>query len=219
MLDIHTHILPNVDDGSKSLEESIELLRSEVNNGVTTVILTPHQNARIKTKNELIKRFLEFKKEIDFIDLYLGSEIYYYDDLIADLVNDRVLTINNSKYVLVEFSTRTETNIADIVYEIVLKGFKPIIAHIERYPYLTLENYLAIKNNGGLIQINASSYEDKYFKKKTKILLKNKLVDFVASDCHNTKTRNVDFSNIKKVVEKKYKDQYDHIFNDEFIFN
>lgn len=218
MLDIHTHILPNVDDGSKSLEESIELLRSEVNNGVTTVILTPHQNARIKTKNELIKRFLEFKKEIDFIDLYLGSEIYYYDDLIADLVNDRVLTINNSKYVLVEFSTRTETNIADIVYEIVLKGFKPIIAHIERYPYLTLENYLAIKNNGGLIQINASSYEDKYFKKKTKILLKNKLVDFVASDCHNTKTRNVDFSNIKKVVEKKYKDQYDHIFNDEFIF-
>ena len=75
MLDIHTHILPNVDDGSKSLEESIELLRSEVNNGVTTVILTPHQNARIKTKNELIKRFLEFKKEIDFIDLYLGSEI------------------------------------------------------------------------------------------------------------------------------------------------
>ena len=219
MLDIHTHILPNVDDGSKSLEESIELLRSEVNNGVTIVILTPHQNARIKTKNELIKRFLEFKKEIDFIDLYLGSEIYYYDDLIADLVNDRVLTINNSKYVLVEFSTRTETNIADIVYEIVLKGFKPIIAHIERYPYLTLENYLAIKNNGGLIQINASSYEDKYFKKKTKILLKNKLVDFVASDCHNTKTRNVDFSNIKKVVEKKYKDQYDHIFNDEFIFN
>ena len=219
MLDIHTHILPNVDDGSKSLEESIELLRSEVNNGVTTVILTPHQNARIKTKNELIKRFLEFKKEIDFIDLYLGSEIYYYDDLIADLVNDRVLTINNSKYVLVEFSTRTETNIADIVYEIVLKGFKPIIAHIERYPYLTLENYLAIKNNGGLIQINASSYEDKYFKKKTKILLKNKLVDFVASDCHNTKTRNVVFSNIKKVVEKKYKDQYDHIFNDEFIFN
>lgn len=219
MLDIHTHILPNVDDGSKSLEESIELLRSEVNNGVTTVILTPHQNARIKTKNELIKKFLEFKKEIDFIDLYLGSEIYYYDDLIADLVNDRVLTINNSKYVLVEFSTRTETNIADIVYEIVLKGFKPIIAHIERYPYLTLENYLAIKNNGGLIQINASSYEDKYFKKKTKILLKNKLVDFVASDCHNTKTRNVDFSNIKKVVEKKYKDQYDHIFNDEFIFN
>ena len=219
MLDIHTHILPNVDDGSKSLEESIELLRSEVNNGVTTVILTPHQNARIKTKNELIKRFLEFKKEIDFIDLYLGSEIYYYDDLIADLVNDRVLTINNSKYVLVEFSTRTETNIADIVYEIVLKGYKPIIAHIERYPYLTLENYLAIKNNGGLIQINASSYEDKYFKKKTKILLKNKLVDFVASDCHNTKTRNVDFSNIKKVVEKKYKDQYDHIFNDEFIFN
>ena len=167
MLDIHTHILPNVDDGSKSLEESIELLRSEVNNGVTTVILTPHQNARIKTKNELIKRFLEFKKEIDFIDLYLGSEIYYYDDLIADLVNDRVLTINNSKYVLVEFSTRTETNIADIVYEIVLKGFKPIIAHIERYPYLTLENYLAIK----------------------------------------------------KVVEKRYKDQYDHIFNDEFIFN
>ena len=219
MLDIHTHILPNVDDGSKSLEESIEWLRSEVNNGVTTVILTPHQNARIKTKTELIKRFLEFKKEIDFIDLYLGSEIYYYDDLIADLVNDRVLTINNSKYVLVEFSTRTETNIADIVYEIVLKGFKPIIAHIERYPYLTLENYLAIKNNGGLIQINASSYEDKYFKKKTKILLKNKLVDFVASDCHNTKTRNVDFSNIKKVVEKKYKDQYDHIFNDEFIFN
>lgn len=218
MIDIHTHILPNVDDGSKSLEESIELLRSEVNNGVTRVILTPHQNARIKTKNELINKFIEFQKEIDFIEIYLGSEIYYYDDLINDLDNDNILTINNSKYLLIEFSTRTETNIPDIVYEIVLRGYKPIIAHIERYPYLKLDDYKMIKENGGLIQINSSAINDKYYKKRIKILLKNKLIDFVASDCHNTKSRNVDFSYIKKIIEKKYNDQYEHIFNDEFIF-
>ena len=219
MIDIHTHILPNVDDGSKSLEESIELLKSEVENGVNKVILTPHQNARIKTKDELINKFIEFKKEINFIDIYLGSEIYYYENIIDDLINNNVLTINNTKYVLIEFSTKTETNIADIIYEIVLRGFKPIVAHIERYPYLKLEDYLAIKQNGGLIQINASAIDDKYYKKRVKILLKNRLIDFVASDCHNIKSRNVDFNKIKKLIENKYNDQFDHIFNDDFIFN
>ncbi len=221
MIDIHTHLIPNFDDGSKSLEMTKKMLDEHVRIGINTIYLTPHQNANNKNKLELVERFEKLKEELkDYpINFYLGSEIYYYNGLIDDLKNDRCLTMNNTKYVLVEFSTRTETNIADIIYEIVIAGFKPIVAHIERYQYLSENDYLEIKSNGALIQVNSKSFENKEYKKILKFLLKNKLIDFIASDCHNDTNRNVDFTEAIKIISKKYKDQFDHIFNNELLNN
>lgn len=220
MLDIHTHILPNVDDGSPSLSISKSLLEMEIKEGVTKVILTPHQNKNNLNKEELISKFNAFKEECKDINisLLLGAEIYYYDDFKKDLANNKILTIDNSKYILIEFSTRIETNIIDILYDISLLGYKPIIAHIERYSYLSLEDYKEI-HKYALIQVNSKSFFMKDYKKNTKYLLKNNLIDFIASDCHDLEKRSVEFAKIKKLVEKKYKDQYDKLFVNDFDFN
>ncbi len=220
MTDMHTHILYGVDDGADSREISNYLLTQARQNGIERIVLTPHQNEELKRSEELKERFKIFKEEFkDFnIDFYLGSEIYYYDSMIKDLDNKELLTINDTKYILVEFSTRMETDIASIVYDLIVRGYKPIVAHIERYHYLELKDYDDIKKNGALIQVNSKSFLNKAYKKQLKYLLKNKLIDFISSDCHN-KTRDLDFTDSKKLISKKYKDQYDKLFNEipEFI--
>ncbi len=216
MFDIHTHILYGVDDGSDSLDTSKYLLNQAKENDVTKILLTPHQNEELTRSEELKERFEVLKGEVkDFgIDLYLGSEIYYYPKMINDLDNNILLTLNNTKYVLVEFSTRIETDISNIAYDLKIRGYFPIIAHIERYHYLNLDDYDEIKAAGALIQINSKSFLNKGYKKQLKYLLKNNLVDFIASDCHN-KTRDLDFSYAKKLIAKKYKNLYNKLFVDE----
>lgn len=215
MVDIHTHILYGVDDGSDSIETSKYLLEQAKNNNIDKIILTPHQNEELKRSEELKSRFIKLKKDLkDYdIDFYLGSEIYYYSNMIKDLDNNELLTMNNSKYILVEFSTRMETDISSICYDLKIKGYIPIVAHIERYPYLKLDDYTDIKAQGALIQVNSKSFENKCYKKQLKYLLKNKLIDFIASDCHNQR-RDLDFSYVNKLISKKYKDQYDKLFNE-----
>ena len=219
MIDIHTHILPNVDDGSDSLETSIYLLKEEIKEGITKVILTPHQNKQSLDKLGLVNKYNEFKESVKDlpIELYLGSEVYYYSSLKEDLKNDKVLTLMNTKYFLVEFSTRIEYNIKDILYDFSILGYKPIIAHIERYDYLTKEDYHEISKYA-LIQVNSSSFFNKAYKKTCMYLLKNNLIDFVASDCHD-KYRNVSFSKTFKLIKKKNKDLYEKIIEKDFDFS
>jgi protein-tyrosine phosphatase len=219
MLDMHTHILPNVDDGSKSLDISRRLLLQEINQGITKVILTPHQNKNNLDKNGLIEKFNSFKDDVKDLNilLALGCEIYYYPELKNDLLNDKILTMDNSKYVLIEFSTRIEENISDILYDLSLTGYKIILAHIERYSYLKLSDYDEI-HKYGKIQVNSKSILNKEYKKQMKYLLKNNLIDFIASDCHDLDRRNVEFMDALKYLEKKYKDTYLRVTKD-FNFN
>ena len=213
MIDIHCHILPNVDDGAKSIESSKKLLNDEIKNNNEYVILTPHQNKENLNKEMLVNQFEEFNKQIDLnVKLMLGCELYYYEGMEKDLKDGKILTLNNSKYVLVEFSTRSETKVSDVVYEISSYGFVPIVAHVERYPYLKNDDYLDIVKNGGLIQINSRCFTTKEYKKKLKFLLKNKLVSFIASDCHDENKRPCDFEKAKTIIKKKYKDQYTKLF-------
>lgn len=214
MIDIHTHILPMVDDGSKNLKESLELLHQELNNGVNEVILTPHQNQRNLDKKRIQFAFEEFVKAVDLpIKLYLGCELMYYEGVLEAVKKGLVQTLNDSKYILIEFSTIYETNISDIVYELNIMGYCPIVAHIEKYGYLKTEDYKAIHANGGFIQINADSFSIGTYYKRIKKLLKMELVDFIASDCHNLQKRNVDFSTAKTIIKKKFPNSYDKLFN------
>ena len=221
MIDIHTHILPNVDDGSPSFEVSRGLIEEEIKGGIKTVVLTPHQNKEYCCKDLMIEKFNKFKEDINDYDinLLLGCEIYYHDGCVKWIKEGKYLTIDNSKYVLIEFSTKMDTPIADIVYDLKVAGFKPIVAHIERYSYLDKKDYLDIKANGALIQINAKSFSNKLTLKRVKTLMKLELVDFIASDCHNLEHRNVNFDFARHYVMKKYKNQYDRLFNKDFNFN
>ena len=212
MIDIHNHILYGVDDGSKDLDMSLAMLKEEMEQGVTTIYLTPHQNQQTLTGPLLKERYQSFLEELKEkgidMDLRLGAEIYYYPGLKQDLLSGKALTMDESKYVLVEFSTRTETNVSEIVYELVVAGFTPIIAHIERYPYLKKEDYFDIKEAGGLIQINSSSFSHFTSRGLIKYLLKNDLVDYVATDAHDNSRRKVDFSFVHSYIKKKYPELY-----------
>lgn len=214
MVDIHTHILYGVDDGSDSKETSIYLLAQARECGIDKILLTPHQNEEMIRTEELKELFLKFKEDFKSfgIDYYLGSEIYYYQNMINDLDDNKLLTLNNTKYVLVEFSTNVKTEIANIIYDLVIRGYKPIVAHIERYSYLTFDDYDEIKSSGGYIQVNSRSFENKAYKKILKYLLKNKMIDYISSDCHNQR-RDISFDYAKKLIMKKYNDQYDKLFN------
>lgn len=204
MIDMHTHILFGVDDGSKDLEMSKNILNDEIKYDVKTVVLTPHLNENSKTIDLINERYEILKNEEIGINILLGSEIYYYKNMIDDLDNKRLLTFNNTKYILVEFSTRVETPIVDILNDLMVSGYKPIIAHIERYPYLKYDEMIELHNMGVLIQVNSKTFGEKIFKKMLKKMVKDNLIDLVASDCHNLDNRDVDFNAFLK-KKKKYK--------------
>lgn len=197
MIDIHAHILPFVDDGSDSLEKSLEMLRKEVELGVTDVVCTPHFRAPYtKTPEELKTAFEDFKKEVADagikINLHLGQEICVSGleeiDVKEKLKNGELLTVNDSKWVLIEFDFTRKCEIVEMVYELRNSGYIPIVAHLERYFYADDDVAYEIKVEGGYIQVNAGSLVGKVNRKTKKFakeLIKQGFVDFVASDVHS----------------------------------
>ncbi|HHU55969.1 MAG TPA: hypothetical protein GXZ48_04695 [Acholeplasmataceae bacterium] len=220
MIDIHTHILPNVDDGSDSFEKSIELLKQAKEQGVTHVILTPHiitNSSKYIGKEEIEKRFNEFVDKIKDlgVKVYLGGEIFYHDKTYQQLVNDQLITVNNSKYCIIEFPLKTELDIEEALYNIRAKGFRPILAHPERYKSLKSSDVKLIKENAQ-IQVNSSSILGSHGKKIKKFvfeLMRNDLVDYVSSDCHDPKKRNINLLQAYNIVRKKFGEEYaDKVF-------
>ena len=206
MKDIHTHIIPFVDDGSPDLETSVNMIKHEIDIGVTEIICTPHHiYHRYEATVEVIKeRFNFLKEEVERLNLpiklYLGQEICYShrEDIIAMLKRGELLTLNNTNRVLLEFSfTREPEDILDIIYNFNVNGYEVIIAHVERYEWMDYNKVLALRNEGALILINSNSYlglttwKEKRFVKK---LLKHNLVDFVASDTHSFRPSTLDKS-------------------------
>lgn len=227
MIDMHSHILFGVDDGAKTLEDSLALIKEETKKGVKKAILTPHlkkrkDNASIDEIHENYKVLNEavFAEKLD-VELYLGCEVYldynYYDTI----CNEPIITLANSDYILIEFSmTDIPKNIPEICYESRLNGFIPIIAHVERYDILYDNNQLIkdILNEGAHFQVNASAVINKEGRESHKFinyLLKNELVSFVASDVHNNDSRGFYLDEAYKTVNKICSHSYaEKIFNE-----
>ena len=146
MIDIHTHIIPNVDDGSPNLETSINMIKHEIAIGVDTIICTPHHiyHRYEKTVEEIKKQFELLKSEVEKLNLpvklYLGQEICYThrEDIIKMLKEGKLLTLNNTNRVLLEFSFHREPeDVLDVIYNFSVNGYEVIIAHVERYEWMT----------------------------------------------------------------------------------
>ena len=210
MVDIHTHIIPNVDDGSPNLETSIAMIKHEIEIGVDTIICTPHHiyHRYEKTVEEIKEKFNLLKQEVERlglpVTLYLGQEICYThrEDILQMLKDGKLLTLNNTNRVLLEFSfTREPEDIQDIIYNFSINGYEVIIAHVERYEWMTIDKVKALKAESALIQINSNSYlglTSWHEKRMVKKLLKLGLVDYVASDTHSFRPSTLDKS-FKKI--------------------
>ena len=206
MIDIHTHVIPNVDDGSPNLETSIAMIKHEIDIGVTEIIATPHHIYKRyeKSVEEIKSQFQLLKDEVEKqnlpIKLYLGQEICYShrEDILGMLKSGKLLTLNNTNKVLLEFSFHREPeDLMDIIYNFGVNGYEVIIAHVERYTWMNLDKVKALRVEGAKIQINSNSYlglegfKEKWFVEK---LLKLDLVDYVASDTHSFRPSTLDKS-------------------------
>lgn len=225
MIDIHCHILPEVDDGSRSLNESIEMAMIAKEQGIKKIINTSHYHPDFSYKKgeELLKELNDFnnvlKENMIDIEVLIGNEIYYTQDLIKQIDELDFYTLNNSRYLLIEFPpTNFPKDLCNIVYELKERSYIPVFAHVERYIEVQ-ENpdliYEVIKA-GAIIQVNSNSILGKSGKTIEQVcdtLIKRNMVHVVGSDAHRSKRRTPIFLDAYKHVSDKYsKDYADDIF-------
>ena len=197
IFDIHSHILPAVDDGSPDMETSIRLLKEEVSEGVTDIILTPHYRLDmfLTPATTVQKVFNEFESEVaknDIkVNLYLGQELHYAIEMLPLIKEKKALTLNGTNYILLEFSWHIKPeNPSQIIKEFIDNGIIPIVVHYERFPYKTIDDIVEMKKVGALFQVNAYSLmgverEERMFFAED--MLKNGLIDFISADYHKGK--------------------------------
>ena len=223
MTDVHSHILFGIDDGSRTISESIELLKKLKSVGFNNVILTPHfilDSTYNSTYESNIKIYKELKEKlinenID-INIYLGNEIFIDKSIPSLLENNIITSLNGTKYVLVEFPMHNKLlNLEDMLYSIRSKGYEVVIAHPERYDAFK-EDYSIVdtlREDGFLFQSNYSSILGYYGKDSIKLLkymLKRHYIDFLGTDIHRIeKTYVVDnFKKIEKHIIKVTGSEY-----------
>lgn len=213
MIDFHSHILPNIDDGSKSVEETIELLREASEAGFEAIISTSHyiegsyeeNAAKRRVWIDAISRILKERK-ID-LKIYLGSEVYITDNIIPLLDENVIPTINGSNYVLFEYPLNAKPmDMYKAIYDMQENGYKPILAHPERYKFIQEKPNLVydLIQKGVLMQSNYGSIVGYYGERAellAKKLLENDMVHFLGSDVHRRKTIYPLLKDIEKKLE------------------
>lgn len=203
MVDIHCHILYGADDGSTSLEESVEMAKLAYAGGTDYIVATPHTNVPGSYQNfwgaELLDRVNKINSLLQKTDcplrLFTGQEIFCTDTTPDLLKQGKLITLNGSRYPLVEFDFYERSATAyEKLKKIIALGYVPIVAHPERYAFVSADDDAAIKlkNLGCLLQLNKGSIDGRFgshaFKTADKIL-KQGLADFVASDAHGPYSR------------------------------
>ncbi|MDY5252547.1 MAG: CpsB/CapC family capsule biosynthesis tyrosine phosphatase [Erysipelotrichaceae bacterium] len=193
-IDIHSHLLPGVDDGAKTIDEALYLLKQAEEDGIEYVVLTPHyiKNGEFRLKKEeIVQRYQEFKDAVVAngidIKLLLGNELYIHKDLDDLLINNEICSLNNTSYVLIEFPfDKYKEEYDEYLYNIALSGYRIVIAHPERYGYVqnNIDFCKRWIKEGYYLQVNQNSLFNQCEKTVMK-LIGNKWVSFVASDAHN----------------------------------
>ncbi len=215
-VDIHSHILPGMDDGAKNMAQTLEMLRVAQAEGIDRIIATPHYKmGRFGASTAKIKEVIAAVKAaaaaegID-IAIYPGNEIYYHSELEERLENGRIATLNDTDTVLVEFSpTDSYTYIRNALDDVMSMGYQPILAHIERYQCMvkTPSHAADLKDMGVLIQMNADSATGEtgfLIKRYCHTLLKEQLVDFMGTDAHSPLKRRPAMEKCAGMLYKKY---------------
>ena len=202
-VDIHSHILPGIDDGAKDVEESLSLISQMKEMGFSKIIATPHTyrglydntNETIKGSFDLLKKNLKEEIEIDY-----GSE-YMLDGSLLNKMEEKPLLTIKDNYVLIEMSFISAPNfLYEFIYKLQINNYQIVLAHPERYLFLNNEDYNKLKNLGIKFQLNLLSTIGFYGKDVCKIsdkLLSHDFIDYVGSDIHN----NIHINSFKKSLQ------------------
>lgn len=215
MIDIHNHIIPGVDDGSKDIETSIKMLEIAEADGIKTIAATPHYlRGRYEAPYETVLKMVnllqnEARNRGLKIEIIPGQEILIDNNTIKDYKEKKIGCINKTKYMLVELPMDKIPDYAlDMIYELRLLNIKPILAHPERYEYI-INNISTINefaNEGCLFQINTGSITGIFGNKVQKTaekLIKHRFCNFIASDSHSINRRRPGFKAALDIIQKE----------------
>ncbi|MBV4432332.1 exopolysaccharide biosynthesis protein [Clostridium tyrobutyricum] len=213
MIDMHVHLLPGIDDGSKSMDETGQMLRMIEQDGIHNVIATPHfyrghyENYR-EDVEKLVHSVNEFADESGInVKLFSGQEVFLDEHTVDEYECGHIAPMDKTNYMLVELPMiKMPENAMDIVYELKIRGIKPIMAHPERYKYI-IENPEKINlfvDEGCLLQLNAGSICGKFgsdVKKTAHTLVKNGMCNFIGSDAHSSTRRRPGLSEAFEIIK------------------
>ena len=197
LTDIHTHILPAIDDGASDVTESVKLLKAQKKSGVDRVVLTPHFNSQKQSLEEFLTiRDFSFKLLMENYDaetmpeLRLGAEIVYSPNILK--LDLKKLTLGDSDYLLLELDDLVCPSLLDsVISELTIIGITPVLAHVERCIYFrkTPKLLYELTRKGAIAHVTADTIEAGYDRGFSKALLNKGYAHFAASDTHNTKKR------------------------------
>lgn len=223
MIDFHTHILPGLDDGAQDVETSLKMLRVCAETGIDTVVASPHCHL---TDQDEIPYFLEYRDESykklkaaisasgeKYPEIVLAAEVRIYDGF-SKFENLDSLKITGTDYIILEMPYEPwKYDIFDEIFNITQRGFKPIMAHLDRFldqEYLFHELY----SMDLLYQINSCAFLDKPTRKMMVNLMENQAVHIIGSDAHNLTDRKPDVAKACEVISKKFGEEYVNILED-----
>lgn len=211
--DFHTHILPCVDDGSQSVEQSLQMLSMQAQQGIQNVVLTPHFYPQHQELEEFLQQRDEAFKALQTAvkdlprcpHLYLGAEVHYYGGM-SNSEDLRRLTVGNSPYILVEMPVRPWNDRDYRELELIYRklGLIPIIAHLDRYlgPFRTERIFRRLEELPVKIQVNTTFFTEKATCRKALKYLQAERIHFIGSDCHSTEYRKPD---MKEAIDRIYR--------------
>ena len=214
-VDLHSHILPGVDDGSRNMDETVRMLHIAYNEGIRTIFATPHYMAGAKNRpvDQLRAICDEVQKEAAKIDpnmrILLGNEIYYSESVLEAIQSGAALTLAGSRYVLIEFSPKEMfNNMFRALSGLISGGYLPIVAHMERYGCLhrNKDRTEELISLGCYLQMNCSSLIGGLLDKDAKYhrrLVEQGMIHFLGSDCHDDKVRMPSMARAWKQMQKK----------------
>ncbi len=209
IIDVHAHVLPGVDDGSRSVEESIQLLKQAASQGITGVIATPHYS-RSKTRQDYQEKLEQLREQIKDsmpgFSLWLGQETYYHDDLLESIRSGQALPYENGRHVLIEFSP-------DVAYSRMFQGLRnisacgyiPVVAHVERYACMRKHPLEDLKQIGCMIQMNYNSLEGLAFQADVRwcrTQIHKEQIDLLGTDMHRINYRPPEIRKAIRWLEK-----------------
>jgi protein-tyrosine phosphatase len=215
MIDVHSHLLPFLDDGASDWEEAMQMAKQAVADGIRLVIATPHHaNGHFENPaGSVIQAVDELNSRIQQAGLDLvvlpGQEVRVYDNLLGDLEAGQLLALNQSKYLLLELPfSRVPDCLEELIYELSLLDIQPVIAHPERNSAIA-ENPMILQKLvelGALAQLTAQSVTGAYGRKLQKVcfhLCRMNLVHLVATDAHDTEKRPFSLAGAYLILEQE----------------
>ena len=222
MYDLHCHILYGVDDGADTIAEALEMAEIAGDGGTRGIVVTPHSYSSPTELNfwdaDMKNRFSNLQKEIDDhglgIKLFPGQEIFGRGDFIEHLISGELITINGSRYPLIEFPFTVRSKyVLEKMQQLIAEGFVPVIAHPERYTFVSenFDSLTELKKMGCLVQVNTGSFKGIFghtAKNISEKILDKRMADVVASDAHSPFVRSPFLADAHEYISEKYSTDY-----------